>query len=168
MKKQQLHKNIKSGFKTPDNYFASFEDTLFAKMQTNKLSKQTHASGYTTPNNYFENLEVQIMSRSIKKQPKIISIFKNRWTISSVAVAATITIILFLFFDQPDHLNFSNLEMASIENYILSSDISAGDISQFLTDEDINNSLTDHSILTEDNLETYLLNHSDLEELLID
>lgn len=168
MKKQQLHKNHHSGFKTPENYFVSFEDKLFANIETNKLSKQTHASGYTTPNNYFESVESKVVSQSIKKQPKVISIFKNRWTISSVAVAASVTIVLFLFFNQPDDLSFNDLEMAAIENYILNSDISAGEISQFLNDEDFNNSLTDHSILTEDNLENYLINNTNLEDLLID
>jgi hypothetical protein len=168
MKKQKLHKNHRSGFKTPVNYFGSFEDTLFAKIETNNFSNQMHASGYTTPSNYFEDLESQVVSQSLKKQPKVISIFKNRWTISSVAAAASITLILFLFYNKQDELSFNNLEMAAIENYILNSDVNANDISQFLNDEDFNNSLSDHSTLTEDNLENYLLNNTNLEDLLID
>jgi len=168
MNKLKYHKDNQSGFKTPEHYFAKFEAQLFANIETNKLSNQRDSSGYTAPDNYFENFEAKVIAKNINKQPKVISIFKQRWAVTSVAVAASITLMLFLFLNKTNELTFNDIEMVTIENYILNSDINAGDISQFLTDDDFNNSLTDHSILTEDSLESYLLNNTNLEDLLMD
>jgi hypothetical protein len=168
MNKKQLHNNNNQGFKTPDNYFDNFEHRLFGNVGASELQKESQVSGFTVPDNYFENLESVVVHQNINKQTKVISIFKNYWPQSSVAVAASIALILFLIFNKSENLTFNTLEVASIENYILNTDVTASDIAQYLTDDDFDNSLTDNAIFTEDYLENYLLNNSNIEYLLIE
>lgn len=168
MKNSKLNKHNHGGFKTPEDYFENFEARLFSNAELNEPKLVTSQSGFLTPDNYFDNLEVKVLSNIENKPSKVISIFRNHWTTASVAVAASITLLLFLFSNNAEEVSFNSVETVSIENYILNTDITANDISQFLTDEDLNYSITEHTTLSDDNIEIYLLNNSNLEYLLID
>lgn len=168
MKNSKLNKHYHGGFKTPEAYFENVEARLFSNAELSQSKYVTSQSGFITPDNYFDSLEARVLSKIENKPSKVISIFRNQWMSASIAVAASITLLLFLFSNNTEEVSFNSVETASIENYILNTDITANDISQYLTDEDLNNSLTEHTMLSDDNIENYLLNNSNLEHLLID
>jgi hypothetical protein len=114
-KNKDILNNIKgTGFETPDDYFAQFENDMQNKMKTlhtgfkvpddyfenfetqfNKEDKLTSlkAPGFKTPDNYFENIDETILSK-IRKS-KVIPLKRNFFIkMAGWAIAAS----LLLFF----------------------------------------------------------------------
>lgn len=99
---------------------------------TNKIG-----TGFQVPEGYFETFSQEIVSKTLQKEPKIISIssFKYKW----MGIAASITIILSLF----SVFYFSNnkpVDAATLENYItMESTINQYDLIVGLELEEIKN-----------------------------
>lgn len=62
MENNELH--IKSGMKTPEGYFDSFQDDLLAELHWKNSSRKS--SGFTVAKNYFENSESRILRAQLK------------------------------------------------------------------------------------------------------
>ena len=70
MKKEKLHNINSNGFKTPDNYFQSFEDKLFERLNEKETIEGINDSGFTIPEDYFESLDGKILNK-IKDKPVV-------------------------------------------------------------------------------------------------
>lgn len=113
------NKHIKTGFKTPDNYFESFDEKLLNKLSIKTDVQVENKTGFKVPEGYFDSFEKELMNKIKKTEPKVISIFnkKNFYYVASVAAI----LIFSLFIINPtysDPITFDNLEYASIEEYI--------------------------------------------------
>lgn len=90
-------KGIKeTGFTTPSNYFEELNDTIRAKMATERLRAVVSQEGYTVPPNYFEQLQANIMSRTIgqtvtSRQSKVVRLWRSN--VLKYASAACFVII---------------------------------------------------------------------------
>ena len=110
-KSKDILKNIKtSGFRTPDAYFATFEnkmqnkiktlhtgfkvpDSYFEKFDTEFNIEDRQAPGFKTPDNYFENIDETILSKT--KKSKVIPLKRISYIkMAGWAIAAS----LILFF----------------------------------------------------------------------
>jgi hypothetical protein len=80
---------IESGFKTPDNYFENFQATLIKKLADEPIAEET----------------------------KVISIFRKRKNVL-FAVAAVLTLALMLPIAYQSYSKNSELDSATIENYL--------------------------------------------------
>lgn len=163
MKNTKLYINKNSGFKTPDNYFKDFEETLLHEITLKEKSK---SSGFLVPDNYFETFkvsELDIVSNK-KKTSKVISLFsKKNWL-----YAASIAAIAILIISLPDFnksVNFSSLDNESIENYILSNDYESYTLNNLIIDPSAFEDAIYNEALSDISLENYLYNNSDLEDL---
>jgi hypothetical protein len=59
-------KGIKeTGFTTPSNYFEELNDTIRAKMATERLRTLVAQDGYKVPPNYFEQLQANILAKTV-------------------------------------------------------------------------------------------------------
>lgn len=137
-------------------------------MKTFKLENETKIeTGFTTPDNYFETFSARVMQQLPKEEPKVISIFQKRKTWMYAAAA-----ILIFGLSIPVYNNYfqktNEIDNLTIENYITyQSNISGTDIVNLLDEKDIQNisidldiedSAIENELITNKNLEQYLIN----------
>lgn len=125
---------FKTGFKIPEGYFENFDNKLFNLIDKSELSiKENH--GFILTDNYFEKSKIQLYqiidnnSKVVQLKPKLIKIL-------SWAAIITLSILSPMIYDNLK--NDSNIW--NTEKYLeLSTDeISEYEMSNFLSDEDIN------------------------------
>jgi uncharacterized membrane protein YvbJ len=157
---RKLHNIKKTGFKIPDGYFEGLEDSILSQA---KLSNITNA-GFKIPNGYLDSLEDKIINTVSKNDDvKVIKLFSKRNIIYASSIAATILLLfnLSVFKQNP---TYDSLEMATIENYILNEDIDMDQIASLLTQEELTEENFIDTNYSEENMETYILNHVDIED----
>lgn len=165
MNKNNLHNIKKTGFKVPEDYFDNLENTIFSHV---KLKEQATNSGFKTPENYFETLENKIINTVSKnKTSKVISLFSKRNLVYISGIAAAILLLFNLSIFQKES-NWSRLNTKTVENYIIDEQMSSYEIASLLSDEElIEENFTNHDFKDE-NIESYLLDNSDINDLIIE
>lgn len=159
MKNIKLHIQQDSGFKVPQHYFEGLEDSILAEA---KLKNLVSDSGFKTPEGYLDNFKVSVI-----EETKIISLArrKNILFISSIAAAVVLFFSLALFKSTP--LSISDLETATVDNYILN-ETEIGDLTTLFQDNELSETQFTESSLSDLSLESYLYNNSELEDLIQD
>ena len=164
MKNEKLH-NIKStGYKTPDDYFESFDEKIFSKLNIESPLDSIKETGFKVPDNYFESFTDAILD---KKESKVIQLFSktNLIYISSIAAAILLLFNLSIFDNKP---TFGNLDIETVESFIEDENISSYEIAALLTEEQIEENIIIDYSFSEDNIEEYLLDNADIEALMIE
>lgn len=163
MQKKNINNINETGFKVPKDYFNTLEDSILSEIKLKELSS---VSGFKTPKDYFETLEDRIIEKtSNKKTPKVISIFnkRNLVYISSVAAAVLLLFNLSIF---KNTTTWASLDTETVEDYMMSEDVlDSYEIASLLTTEELNNADFIEIDFNENNIETYLINHLDIEDL---
>lgn len=162
-----MKKNIKNPFKTPQNYFDSFEDKLMDKLST-KESVMPKARGFTVPDNYFDTFNEKLTSK-LNKETKVIPFYPIK---KIMAIAASIAAIAIIFlgynWNRTEELSISDLANTDIEAYFENNefDLTSYEIAEVLpfTDTEFSNML--NSSIENENILDYLSdNTNDFEEL---
>lgn len=163
MEKDNLPNNTNPGFKIPNNYFESLEDQILDQLALNEIN----SSGFKTPKNYFDTIEDQVLSNSVATQKpiKVISLLskKNILYLSGIAAA------IFIFFNLnyfKTGTNFDALETQTVENYILNQNMNSYDIAALLTDTELREENFINIDLSSANIESYLIEQTDLETII--
>jgi len=166
MKNRKLHNIDQTGFKVPNDYFSSLNDRLLSEV---KLKAQTESSGFTMPENYLDHLEDTILSKVTKQEPKVIPLFNKRNLIYVSSIAAAILLLFNLSVLKTNSYTFDSLDIETVENYIIEENlINSYDLATLITEEELTESSFIDVDLDEENVETFLLNHLDVEDLLVD
>lgn len=128
MKEFDLHTNkIKSGFKTPDNYFEKFENELMEKV-------------------------------SIEAQPKVVSLFyKKQIWISAIAAVFVAMLAIPFYFNSAN----KTIETTTLESY-LATEFSTYELIDNLSEDQLLE-LEDEFVVTDDAMESYLLETQNLD-----
>ena len=169
MKNNNLHNIKSSGFKTPDKYFESFDEILFAKLKDEDNLEINKSTGFKVPNDYFETVDDKILKAiNNKEETKVISLFSWRKVAYASAVAASLILMFNIVFNSSEKLTFDSLETASIENYLAEEDFTSYELATLLTEDELNSEAFINTNITEDSLEDYLLNNANIEDLLIE
>ncbi|SRX76290.1 hypothetical protein [Aequorivita antarctica] len=160
------NKNI-SGFKTPENYFESFEERLYSKLSEENFPK---SAGFKAPDGYFDNLGEQILKTVIasEKPAKVIQLFPKKYFGYAAAIAASVIIGFTVFNTNSDNSSLDSLQLAAIDTYIEDGNLNLDiyDLTTFINDEDITDlKLEDHQF-SETTLENYILENVDEETLI--
>tara|TARA_R110000744_G_scaffold375497_1_gene488998 strand:+ start:47 stop:553 length:507 start_codon:yes stop_codon:yes gene_type:complete len=162
-----MKKNIKNPFKTPQNYFDSFEDKLMDKLST-KESVMPKARGFTVPDNYFDTFNDELTSK-LNKETNVIPLYPIK---KIMAIAASIAAIAIIFlgynWNRTEELSISDLANTDIEAYFENNefDLTSYEIAEVLpfTDTEFSNML--NSSIENENILDYLSdNTNDFEEL---
>ncbi|ALJ06396.1 hypothetical protein APS56_15185 [Pseudalgibacter alginicilyticus] len=167
MKTINKHKIEDTGFTVPNDYFKSFEDNISSQA---KLNSMVTKAGFKTPSNYFETLEDKIMNQvSEKDTSKLIPLFSkiNVLYISSIAAAILLLFNLSIF-ENPSSWNWDTIDSETVENYLMYENIGAYEIASTLDDIEFLEENFVNQQINEDILETYLLEHTDIEDLIIE
>lgn len=165
MKKDKLH-NVKStGFKTPNTYFDSFEDKLFERLYEEKSIEGVKNSGYTVPKDYFDSVEDTILSKINTDETPVVRLNTKKAFYYIAGIAASLVIMLAVLFGNG---STEELSVEMVETYLENRDLDSYELAQLLSDVDLLED--DFTIATtpyeEDNLESYLLNNADIENIL--
>lgn len=168
MKKGHLH-NIKTpGFKIPEDYLDTFEDRLFKKINTQDSLASISEPGYTVPDTYFDTFEARLEARLNNHQsPQVIKLRPWRKVALASSVAAAVLLLFTIIIRSQNELSINQIETASIEAYLKDQNLSSYDIASFLNEEDLIVDNFAPTTFTEDSLESYLLNHTSIEDLII-
>ncbi|APY09352.1 hypothetical protein BWZ20_14020 [Winogradskyella sp. J14-2] len=164
MKKEKLHNIKSSGFKTPENYFDAFDDKLFERLNIKENIEGITDSGFTTPKDYFETLDDKILS---KLEDKLVVRLHTRKTLYYVAgFAASLLLLIAIFTNNGSEAKELSAEM--VETYLKNRNLDSYELAELLINADI---LEEDFTLVEteyneENLESYLLENTDIETIL--
>lgn len=203
MKRKDIHKIApklseisfkKIGFKIPENYFNSVEDTVIAELKSEKLLNKVNKEAFKTPQNYFDSIEDIIITKlkaeaiqnnkettipenyfqtiednvltKIKTTPRVISL-KSRFIkfTAPIAIAASLLLIFTLNTNQ-NSITFDSLAVKDIESWIDNGniDIDALSMESIYSDIEINSDMYSASLSDDEVLE--YLSDEDLEEII--
>ena len=149
----------KHGFNAPEGYLDSFEDRLFANKSVFELPE---SDGFKIPDGYFETLETRLIaaSKAPEAQPKVIQLYRNKYLRYVAAIAAcTILIVTIVKGNASTAGTIDDIELAAISEYIESEnvDFDTFDVIALLQEEELTNLNTQNQYVSEETLETYLL-----------
>ena len=166
MKNDKLHNIRSTGFETPEHYFDTFEDKLFERLEDKESISGVETTGYAAPKDYFNSIEDNVL-RKIKSEDKPVIQLKSSNKLYYIAsIAASLLLFVALFLNNEKNKDLITAEMAQV--YFDERGINSYDLLELLSDIDL--SEEDFNIIDtpyeEDNLETYLLENSDIETIL--
>ena len=155
--------NQKHGFKTPDDYFKSFDDKLFETLSNDTLDKEM-SSGFKTPEGYFDTIDESILNK-VNSEKKVIA-FRPHPRFYYIAGIAASLVLLFAIVLNTN--NNSEISAEMVETYFQESDLNSYELAELLSEANI---LEDDFVISEtqydeENLESYLLEQTDIEQLL--
>ncbi|GAA3576971.1 hypothetical protein [Snuella lapsa] len=166
MKKHELH-NIKSpGFNLPEGYFDAFEEHLLNEI---KLKQTVKRHGFKVPEGYLDAIEDHIMDKisSTNNNPKIIQLFNRKSLLYAASAAACLALLL----NSPllnTKITWDSLDIETVENYIVNENLETYEIASLFSEEDLESVDIVNYTFNEETLETYLLNHLNIENLIIE
>lgn len=114
----------------PPNYPAELTDDILLRIKEEQLKSIVNHDGFTVPTQYFEQLQTTILSKTARKDSKIIPIQKSRRSWLRYASAASIALAtsLFAFFQLSEKQGTS--EVVQVEDII--DEVPAEDIISYL------------------------------------
>jgi hypothetical protein len=165
MKEKKLDTINTSGFEVPKDYFSQVEEQILNEVN---LQNKVNTSGFDIPNSYFDTLDDKIIDKLKEdRKVKVVSLFNRKNIIYTSTIAASLILMFNVFYSTSETITFDSLEIASIENYLEDEDYTSYELASLLTEEELNtNNFTDTEI-SDDTLEDYLLDQSDIEDLII-
>jgi hypothetical protein len=150
----------KHGFKIPNDYFASMDKHLVDRMEETYFP-QHH--GLSAPKNYFDTIEDRILTSVSHEstKSKVVPLFAKKWMpfVSGVAACFIAGLFIWNLLNVNSKLIADTEISAYIENGTLSVDTQ--DLAQLLTEEDMDELTLEAVFLSDENLESYLLEHLD-------
>ncbi len=163
MKNDKLHSIKTTGFKAPDQYFETFEDKLFERLNKKDTLEGIEDSGFKVPEGYFDQLEDQIITKVTTEDKPVIRLSSRKSFYYVAGIAASLIIMLAIFIPSINSPEEISVEM--VETYFENSDLDSYDLAELLVnaellEEDFN---VIEPEIDEDNLESYLLENSDIE-----
>jgi|GEM_PF-444951 len=119
-----MKKDKKNSFNTPEGYFESFNDRLMDRIKAEEAHENVgiipKTYGFAVPDGYFDQVESSILSKTSRKEVKVIPLISNRNFYYSVAAIAAIFILIFNITGNPtsEPITFDDLANAEIEAYL--------------------------------------------------
>ncbi len=170
MENKNLHTITKTGFKIPVTYFDALEDAVFSKLKEDAICAKVNSSGFKVPENYFESLDVKVLSsvNNNHGKSKIISLFNWKKVAYVTGIAASIILAISLFFTNSNNFTIEDIDTASIESYLMNEELNSYDITPYLDTANINSDNFVENTLKASDIENYLLQNSDVENLISD
>ena len=162
MKNKKLHKIKNPGFKTPEDYFEGLDNNILNQV---KLMDKVDGTGFKVPDGYFENLDARILAKT-HEGSKVIYLFTKRSLAYAASFAAILVLSISLIWNTLN--NESDLEIAEIEQYLLQQDVSDFELASLLTEQDLITENFIDSDISDEILETYILENTSLEDLMIE
>ena len=168
-----MNKDQKNTFKTPEGYFESFNERLFARMNVEENEPNTDflpkSDGFTIPTGYLDKVYPTVNEKLNNSKGKVINLRqRTMFYYAAAAIALLFVITIGLNSEQSPDLNFDDLASADIETYFENNEfgLSSYEIAETMDLEDISIIEISEKDLQEDSILEYLdENVEDLEDL---
>lgn len=140
---------IKNGFTTPTDYFDTFSERLFEKINGEvNTSLFPENAGFVVPESYFAKNEAEILRRINQSEIKVISLRSTLYKISGIAAVLLLTIVSSMFYNSVEtkknelaEMNYLEMHSEELGIYEVGSMLDNDDMSE-LENELIYNDLT--------------------------
>ena len=136
MKTELENYKITNGFTIPSNYFETFSNELFEKINgeviTQSLPKST---GFIVPEDYFVTNEAVVLKAIQSNQSKIINLKSTIYKVSGIAAVLLLTIISPMLYNSVEIKNNELVEMSYLELH--SNELSVYEVGSMLDDKEI-------------------------------
>lgn len=111
---KNIHEN-RSGFKVPEDYFNTLENSLMNQLKSETLAKK---SGFKVPEDYFSDFELKTPTE--ENSSKVIQLKDwSKWVAAAAIVAFAVIGALYIDSMSPNkNLQFSDLDNDMIERYL--------------------------------------------------
>jgi len=152
-----MKKKNKIPFKTPEDYFDSFQGKLMVKLSENKTAIPKE-SAFKVSDNYFETFNDRLTSK-MNTETKVVQLYPLKKIIAAAASIAAIAIIYIGFnSNSSDEISFSDLANTDIEAYFENNDfgLSSYEIAEVLPVTNTEFSDILNSPIDDDNIIDYL------------
>lgn len=158
-----------SGFKTPKDYFDNLEDSIFDKLKLNSSLDNIDNPGFKVPKDYFSNIEDSVINtlKDDKKGVKVVSIFSKKNLLYYSGIAAAVVLMISIF-KPSGQISFDSIETELVESYISNYNINSADLATLWSENDFNEIAFDDYEFLDTTVEDYILENSNIEDLLID
>lgn len=165
MKDEKVHNITSSGYKVPNDYFDSVQESILNKLNQNGDIEDIKDTGYQVPDNYFETVEQSILEKVDSDNASVIQLSFRKRVYYIAGIAASLIIALSIYLNNEDQ---SILSEEMVETYFQNSDLNSYEIAELLTEAEFLEDDFDllESEFNEDNLESYLLENADLESII--
>lgn len=157
----------KNPFGIPEGYFEGFEASIEARLAEDELREIISSTGFAVPDGYFSGLDNEVMAKLVSPETKVIPLFGRKTLYVAVSVAAALLLIVTIFNKPVDPLNqlaeLDNIDTETLQSYINSDAIAFSDaeLIDFVATEDIETNFLNQEDITDEMLETYLLENLD-------
>jgi hypothetical protein len=139
MKTELENYKITNGFTIPSNYFETFSNELFEKINgeviTQSLPKST---GFIVPEDYFETNEAVVLKTiqsNQSNQSKIINLKSTIYKVSGIAAVLLLTIISPMLYNSVEIKNNELVEMSYLQLH--SEELSVYEVGSMLDDKEL-------------------------------
>lgn len=169
MTKQKLTHIKSTGFKVPTNYFNKVSESISSQL-SNVVSESVtlpKGDGFKAPENYFKSLEDEVFSQldePSETKVRKLSIQRKLYYISGIVAALFLWFGVFANSTETDEVS---IEM--VESYLEEKDLDSYELAELLIESELLelDDLTLEPEYDDQDIETYLLNHADLEQIII-
>jgi len=155
------------GFKVPDQYFDSIEETVFQKLDEHQFPKKT---GFDVPDGYFDSVEESVLGivSSSEVKTKVISLVNKRNLTFIIGIAACLAVIITIALNKTASVS-ENFDLATVTEFIDEGylDLTDFEVTNLLEEEELE-ALTFTPLTTTESIEDYLMDHIDEHNLLIE
>ena len=148
---------IKSnGFKKPEDFFDSFEDSVFAKISEENLPKET---GFKIADDYFDTLENKVLDK-LPTATKVVNL--RSYVRKFVPMAAAASIVLFIglnyFNNFQKQITFDDLTVADIESWYEDNEgsLSESELAEVITFDEAEDVLLSYNDISETDIDAYI------------
>lgn len=171
MNKKGLPYHKDTGFRVPDNYFETLESRLRDKIsQESKTPIPENTFPFKVPESYFENFSDRLYQR-LQEQERPVKVipFPRRKMVSYVAGIAAVLAVVFgsLWYSPAESVDFSDLDLLTVENYLLESIKYSPEENQLLKEGDLSYSPPGNNVLDQEAVMEYLQENVDDPSLLL-
>ena len=136
MKTELENNKITNGFTIPSNYFETFSNELFEKINgeviTQSLPKST---GFIVPEDYFETNEAVVLKTIQSNQSKIINLKSTFYKVSGIAAVLLLTIVSPMLYNSAETKNNDFVEMSYLQLH--SEELSVYEVGSMLDDKEL-------------------------------
>ena len=166
MKLENEPHKLSSGFKVPNDYFENLETQV---LRTIDLNSKVEAAGFKVPENYFSSVEDRVIKNlRPPSETKVISLWNWKTVVSISAIAASLVLMFNVVLNKPEADSFKSLETNSIASYLSEEDFSTYELASILDYESLSTDDFVNQEIPKQNIEDYLLDQTDLDNLILD
>lgn len=171
MSKKGLPYHKHTGFSVPEGYFETLESRLRDRIaREDEIGLPESTSPFKVPDSYFERFSDRLHQRLEEQERpvKVIPLAKRKM-VSYVAGIAAVLAVVFgsLLYSPAESVDFNDLDLLTVENYLLESIKYSPEENQLLKEGDLSYSPPGDNVLDQEAVMEYLQENVDDPSLLL-